>query len=422
MSETKRDDKNRILRKGESFKDGTYRYRYRDAYGREQYVYSSRLVETDKLPAGRKNKPALRTLEIEVQKKIEAGIDLSKSSKATFDNCFDRSLVQKPIKEQTKNQYTLLYKKHIQPAFGEMKVSNVSRSLIYDFFETSQKKSSFSKSSINSILSIIRTTLDYAFQNNLISKNPCPKLDELPKYSNMKKKAKVEALTKCEQSRLLEFVKGDAVSKPHYNLLVFLLGTGCRISEAISLTVSDCDFDNNVIHINHSMVCTGNSEDGYSQNIADTKSESSERDIPMLPEVKTAILDEIDRKKFIKSTKIGEYTNFIFKTCHGNPHMRNSVNVALRTIINRYNKKEEETAAAEDRKPLKLPKLSPHVLRHTFATRIYESSRDIKMIQLLLGHSSVDISLDTYTSIDDEDRKSKVMEIGKKLIFPSMPD
>ncbi len=77
---------------------------------------------------------------------------------------------------------------------------------------------------------------------------------------------------------------------------------------------------------------------------------------------------------------------------------------------------------AEDRKPLKLPKLSPHVLRHTFATRIYESSRDIKMIQLLLGHSSVDISLDTYTSIDDEDRKSKVMEIGKKLIFPSMPD
>lgn len=61
MSEKRRDNKGRILRTGESQrKDGRYAYKYVDAFGKPQFVYSWKLVATDKTPAGKRDVPALR--------------------------------------------------------------------------------------------------------------------------------------------------------------------------------------------------------------------------------------------------------------------------------------------------------------------------------------------------------------------------
>ena len=61
MSEKRRDNKGRILRTGESQrKDGRYAYKYIDAFGKQQFVYSWKLVATDKTPAGKRDVPALR--------------------------------------------------------------------------------------------------------------------------------------------------------------------------------------------------------------------------------------------------------------------------------------------------------------------------------------------------------------------------
>ncbi|HBH1676714.1 TPA: integrase DNA-binding domain-containing protein, partial [Clostridioides difficile] len=56
MSEKRRDNKNRILRTGESQrKDGRYAYKYIDTFGKPQFVYSWKLVPTDKTPAGKRD-------------------------------------------------------------------------------------------------------------------------------------------------------------------------------------------------------------------------------------------------------------------------------------------------------------------------------------------------------------------------------
>ena len=76
MSEKRRDNKGRILRTGESQrKDGRYAYKYIDAFGKQQFVYSWKLVATDKTPAGKRELPALRDKIKEISRDLEDGID-----------------------------------------------------------------------------------------------------------------------------------------------------------------------------------------------------------------------------------------------------------------------------------------------------------------------------------------------------------
>ena len=76
MSEKRRDNKNRILRTGESQrKDGRYAYKYTDTFGKPQFVYAWKLVPTDKTPAGKRDDISLREKEKEIQKDLDDGID-----------------------------------------------------------------------------------------------------------------------------------------------------------------------------------------------------------------------------------------------------------------------------------------------------------------------------------------------------------
>ena len=78
MSEKRRDSKNRVLRTGESQrKDGRYLYKYVDADGKPQSVYSWKLVATDKVPAGKRDCIALRDKEQEIQKNLAEGVSAS---------------------------------------------------------------------------------------------------------------------------------------------------------------------------------------------------------------------------------------------------------------------------------------------------------------------------------------------------------
>ena len=75
MSEKRRDNKGRILKTGESQrKDGRYLYKYIDSFGEPQFVYSWKLVATDRVPAGKRDCISLREKIAELQKDIHDGI------------------------------------------------------------------------------------------------------------------------------------------------------------------------------------------------------------------------------------------------------------------------------------------------------------------------------------------------------------
>ena len=66
------------------------------------------------------------------------------------------------------------------------------------------------------------------------------------------------------------------------------------------------------------------------------------------------------------------------------------------------NREENEAAEAEGREPIVFEDFTPHCMRHTFATRCYEKGVKEKVVQKILGHSKLDMTLNVYTHTTDE--------------------
>ena len=88
---------------------------------------------------------------------------------------------------------------------------------------------------------------------------------------------------------------------------------------------------------------------------------------------------------------------------------------ALKDIIAAYNKQEEALAKIEDRDPFLLPHISNHILRHTFCTRLCERDVNIKVIQTVMGHSSIKITMDIYAEVSREKQLEEIDRLANEL-------
>jgi integrase len=140
------------------------------------------------------------------------------------------------------------------------------------------------------------------------------------------------------------------------------------------------------------------------------KTEAGNRIIPMLPEVKEALLNE--RKYQMErgiccQAVIDGYTDFIFLNRFGMPHNPQTINRTIKRITLSYN--EEEMENAENREPVFLPKFSCHNLRHTFCTRYCENETNLKVIQEIMGHKDIATTMEIYAEAT-KDAKIKSFE------------
>ncbi len=82
-----------------------------------------------------------------------------------------------------------------------------------------------------------------------------------------------------------------------------------------------------------------------------------------------------------------------------------------------YNAEEMDQAELEDREPELLPHFSVHNMRHTFCTRLCESTNDIKFIQQVMGHADFSTTMDIYTHITQENMREKAEAIKGNLVL-----
>ena len=112
MSEKRRDNKGRILRDGEYQRsDGKYEYKYVDATGVRRSIYSWKLVETDKVPDGKRNSPSLRDLVRKTRRDAEDGINSFTAYRTTLNSFFsDEGKESRELCEpRRENQDQLIY-------------------------------------------------------------------------------------------------------------------------------------------------------------------------------------------------------------------------------------------------------------------------------------------------------------------------
>ena len=91
----------------------------------------------------------------------------------------------------------------------------------------------------------------------------------------------------------------------------------------------------------------------------------------------------------------------MFLTRNGTPMNNRNFGKALDGIVKAYNKAESVKAEKEHREPELLPHISPHILRHTFCTRCAESGMDVKVLQTIMGHSNITVTMEVYNHVDE---------------------
>ena len=382
------DNKGRILRTGEMQRseDQRYIYRYNDLSGKRKTVYALTLAE-------------LREKEKKIERDLQDGIDSSKGN-MTLNELFQVYMGTKTeLRESTRCNYLAVWKNAIQESvLGNMKISQIKRIHIQSFY-AGLIKQGLSENTIKLYHSLIHPTLELAVDSDIIRKNPSK--DCKKGISSTKKER--GAMTRKEQKIFLGFIKDSNIYSVYYPMIIFALSTALRVGELTGLRWTDVDFKENVIHVRQQLIYK-NLGDGCKFHIQDLKTEAGRRDIPLTENARKSLIKQKEfcllLGKGIKQQKIDGINDFVFTNTQGKPYATNAINFILNNVVKAYNTKEIEQAPKERRKAELLPHISAHILRHTACTRLAESGLEPKVLQYIMGHTNVAVTLNIYTHMD----------------------
>lgn len=420
MQEKKKDGKGRILRKGEAQRsDGKYMFRYTDQNGERQTVYSWKLVDTDKVPEGRKCARSLRDLEKEIRRDLEDNIRTKAANTMTVDDSFQLFMkLRTDLKESTRCSYTRLYNSHVHNTLGSMKMCVVTATNIKMLYANMFQKLHLKRSTVQCVHTIVYQLFDNAVADNIIRTNPAQNALKLPKKMLSSGQEKRHALTEEEQANFIDFVYRDKTYRRWSSLFTVLLGTGMRIGEALGLRWCDCDFQTNVIRVNHTLIYAAGEHDPHASfRISEPKTEAGIRIIPMFDDVRRALLRVRAGKRDFgpEPFSIGDYTGFIFLNSKGRPIPSSQVSRVIQACVAAYNQEETLRAEKEGIEPCHLPIFSAHTLRHTFCTRLCENERNIKIVQEIMGHRRIATTMEVYNEATETKKQASFQALEGKI-------
>lgn len=401
----RKDNKGRVLKTGESQRpDGRYRYTWR-ADGKQQEVCALTLAE-------------LREKEKHIQKDIEDGIDGKKADNTTLNDMFEKYMQGKTeLKQSTRTNYNYMYKNYVHDTLGKKKLSKIKFSDVKAFYNSLIKEKNFKPNSMEIVNTILHPVFTLAVRDGIIRTNPSDGAMQEIKKSHNWEKPKRHALTIEEQEAFIGFIAKSPIYNHWLPVFTTLLGTGCRIGELIGLRWEDCDFENNVISINHNLIYRQQDNGNMEMHITTPKTKAGCRTIPMLSEVRKALITERKNQmqRGFSTCEIDGYTNFVFLNRENFVHNPMTLNRAICRIIRDYNAEETENAKKEKRKPILIRHFSVHNLRHTFCTRFCENETNIKVIQEIMGHSDISTTMNIYAEATENKKQEAFKNLEGKI-------
>lgn len=380
MSEKRRDNKNRILQTGESQRsDGRYCYKYVDNCGKPQFIYSWKLVPTDRVPKGKRDGISLREKEKEIQRDLADGIDTSQKSMTVLQLYEKYIHTHGNVKDSSVEGRERLIKRLETDKLGNMPIGSVKPSDAREW-AVRQNNKGLAFTTVNNDKRSLSAAFYMAVCDDFIRKNPFNfQLDTVIMNDTESK----VPLTHGQEKSLLEFMQNDTVYRRHYNEFVILLGTGLRISELCGLTAKDISLAEHKITVDHQLL----RRPGKGLYIETPKTESGVREIPMRNDVYETLRRVLESHKDTGIVVDG-YSGFLFCAGNGQPKTAADYQYVFRRLAAKYNKCHEEP----------LPKIfTPHVLRHTFCTNMANAGMNPKALQYIMGHKNITMTLNYYS-------------------------
>ena len=405
----RKDPKGRALRKGEIYResDGRYAYGYVDPYGKRKFIYSKDLKK-------------LREREEKLFKDQLDGLNVYVMGKASLNFVFDRYISTKSeLRETTYTNYTYMYDRFVREGFGKRKIGEIKYSDVLYFYYDLLNDRGLQVNTLETIHTVLHPTFQLAVRDDIIRNNPSDGVMAEIKKKNTKKKNMRHALTIEQQRAFMNYIASSPVFV-HWNpIFTVLLGTGCRIGEVVGLRWSDVDMEKRTIDINHSMTYYPRRTDTYKCEfkVSLPKTEAGTRILPMMQPVYEALQSEYERQKedgFCTAVVDG-MSGFIFSNRFGMIHNPAAINRAIRRILGAHNAEEIVKAKKEKREPIIIPHFSCHHLRHTFCSRFCENETNIKIIQEIMGHASIETTMDIYAEVNSDKKKESIEKLTKNL-------
>lgn len=402
MSEVRRDHKGRKLLNGESQrKDGKYEYKYQDARGRRKTVYSWKLTPADRVPAGKRDDISLREKIKQIQKDLNSNITPD-GGDFTVLELVEKYISQKTgVRHNTRSNYNFVVNVIKKEAFGQKRIDKIKVSDAKEWLIKMQQVDGRGYSSIHTIRGVVRPAFQMAVDDDLLVKNLFEfQLNTVVVNDSVTR----EAITRQQERDFLKFVENDKHFCKYYDGIYILFKTGLRISEFVGLTKKNLDFENNRIIVDYQLQRTRDMK----YVIEDTKTESGERMVPMTPEVKEAFQRILTNRKNPKvESMVDGYRGFLFLDKNGRPMVALHWEKYFQHIREKYNNIYK----------VQMPKVTPHVCRHTFCSNMAKSGMNPKTLQYIMGHSEIGVTLNTYTHLgyeDAEEEMQKITEITSK--------
>ncbi len=396
MSEVRRDNKGRKLFNGESQrKDGKYEYKYQDAWGNRKTVYSWKLTPADRVPAGKRDDISLREKIKQIQKDLNSNITPD-GGNFTVLELVEKYISQKTgVRHNTRSNYNFVVNVIKKEDFGQKRIDKIKVSDAKEWLIKMQQIDGRGYSSIHTIRGVVRPAFQMAVDDDLLVKNPFEfQLNTVVVNDSVTR----EAITRQQERDFLEFVKNDKHFCKYYDGIYILFKTGLRISEFVGLTKKNLDFENSRIIVDHQLQRTRDMK----YIIEDTKTENGERMVPMTPEVKEAFQRILANRKNPKvEPMVDGYSGFLFLDKNGRPMVALHWEKYFQHIREKYNKIYR----------VQMPKVTPHVCRHTFCSNMAKSGMNPKTLQYIMGHSDISVTLNVYTHLNYDDAEEEMQKV-----------
>lgn len=265
------------------------------------------------------------------------------------------------------------------------KIDEISSDDIQYFLNS---KKYLSNSSINKIFDQFKQAYNYAINKGYISKNPM--LNVIKPKSNKQTK-KVRALTVNEQQQFTNWlIKQNVEDFPYKNIYLIQMYAGLRIGETLALQTYDINLRAKKINVNKTLTKNLKSKVVMGKT---TKTYSGLRDVPIPYSLYPYIVEQMK----IAENNTDNPEKLLFKPADKQYTSLSDVNDVLKTVL-KYT--------------LGITDITTHSLRHTYGTRCIEAGMQPVVLQRLLGHKDISITLNTYTDVLNEFKNEEMEKVN----------